>query len=159
MTRRIFNKSFDPESLDFFMTSSFVVCSGALRDQYFWQLQRVHSNVFWNLSDYLAKVLLGLAILCAFVGYVSLLVKLFLFSSRPNRVVRLKKMIYDEFHPDEHISLGFSLIYFLMGGMMFGLPFSYVMFAFIIATGMGAAISLLSNTSSKSFSAESTVNQ
>lgn len=141
------------------MTSSFVVCSGALRDQYFWQLQRVHSNVFWNLSDYLAKVLLGLAILCAFVGYVSLFVKLFLFSSRPNRVVRLKKMIYDEFHPDEHISLGFSFIYFLMGGMMFGLPFSYVVFALVAAAGMGAAISLLNPTSSRSFNAESTFNK
>jgi hypothetical protein len=68
-------------------------------------------------------------------------------------------MIYDEFHPDEHISFGFSFIYFLMGGMMFGLPFSYVVFALVTATGMGAAISLLSNTSSKSFNAESTVNQ
>ena len=53
----------------------------------------------------------------------------------------------------------FSFIYFLMGGMMFGLPFSYVVFALVAAAGMGAAISLLNPTSSRSFNAESTFNK
>ena len=73
------------ESVDNFFTCSLLVGCFAMRDQFYWQKQKTHNNVYWNISDLVAKSIIGVMALVAVIGFLILIGRVMLFFIKPNR--------------------------------------------------------------------------
>ena len=151
MARIVLNKSTKPfvvftsekittESVDNFFTYSLLVGCFAMRDQFYWQKQKTHSNVYWNISDLVAKSIIGVMALVAVIGFLILIGRVTLFFIKPNRLERMKEKQHHWFENQEKDSALNTVLFFLMGGLMAVFSLKYIGFSLATATGFGVAL-------------------
>ena len=155
MARIVLNKSTKPlavfmskkittESVDNFFTYCLLVGCFAMRDQFYWQKQKIHNNVYWNISDLVAKLIIGAVAFAAVIGFLILIGRVILFFTKPKRIERMKAKQRRWFENQERDSALNTVIFFLMGGLMAVFSLKYLSFSILIATGFGALVDQVS---------------
>jgi len=146
-------------SVDNFFTWSLLVGCFAMRDHFYWQQQKIHSNVYWNISDLVAKLIIASMAFVAVIGFLILIGRVILFFIRAKRIERMKAKMDQLFENQEKDSLLNTVIYFLMGGLMAVFSLKYIGFSLATATGFGVATNHVHRVHVKIFKAETMSNR
>jgi hypothetical protein len=126
-------------SADNFFTWSLLVGCFAMRDHFYWQKQKIHNNVYWNMSDLVAKSIIVAMASVAVIGFLILIGRMTLFIIRPKRIERMKAKMDQLLENQEKDSALNTVIFFLMGGLMAAFSLKYIGFSLATATGFGVA--------------------
>ena len=128
------------ESVDNFFKYSLLIGCFAIRDQFYWQKQTTHNNIYWNISDTVAKSIIASMAIAAVIGFLILSFRIGIFFLKANRTKRMKEKMREWARDQERDSLLNTAIFFLMGGIMAVLPIQYIGLSAAAAVGFGVAL-------------------